>query len=576
MTITSLAPLPNAESLLVHFRRIEQLKKESVNMPSIQLGYDALSDIELMLNRGFFPLHGFMGKSDYESVLDTMRLSTGEFWPVPITLRVPAKLGASLSPDKQLAVRDPEGFMLAVLTVEDVWEPDLAREAKAVYGTDDPTLHPEVAKLLASNGSLYVGGQLEGINMPQHYDFMDMRYSPSELHRIFSERGWTKIIGYQNHDPLHRMHKEMLLSAAVEAGAKLLLSPLIKPSFSTEVGHFSLVRCYQHFVNHLPRNGAMLHITPMRCRGAGPRGALLQALINRNYGCTHFLVNEHQDEPLERSTPFYPAKAAFTAIEEHKEILDIEPLLARPRVYVEDFNMFILPEEVKEGVTPLDISNGDLRGKLDSGEPLPDWFTFPEIIEELCRSTPPRTRQGFTLFLTGLSGAGKSTVAKVLYVKLQELQDRPVTLLDGDIVRRNLSSELSFSKEHRNLNVTRIGFVASEITKNRGIAICAPIAPYEESRKNARDMVKKYGGFVEIYMSTPLEICQQRDRKGLYAKAKAGIVKGVTGIDDPYEIPVHAALSIDTTEITPSEATDIILQYLIKEGYLTARNKQGA
>jgi len=566
--VSHVAPMPNAESLLVHFRRIEQLKRNAVNMPSLFLRPEELCDLELLLNRGLFPLQGYMCRQDYERVLQDMHLAEGVFWPLPVTLAVNPEMAAKLEPGSQVSLCDPEGFMLAVLLVEEMWQPDVEAEAEMVYGTRDPLRHPSAARVLARKGCFYLGGRVEGVHMPQHYDFVHLRRRPSQLHQDFSERGWNRVMGFQASTPLHRMHREMLLTSAVESGAKLLISPLIGPTFATDVSHFTLVRCFEHFMSHLPRNAGMLHLTPMRRRGAGPRGALMHAIINRNYGCSHFMVHEHHDDPLSDSEPFYPKHAALEAVQERQEELDIVPELVRPRVYVPDFNMFVLPEELKEGMQAVNISHMQLCRHLDGGREVPEWFSFPEIIEELCKAMPPRSQQGFTLFLTGLSGAGKSTLAKVLYVKLLELQDRPVTLLDGDIVRHNLSSELTFSREHRHLNVRRIGFVASEITKNRGIAICAPIAPYEESRQEARAMISRYGGFVEVYMSTPLETCEKRDRKGLYAKAKAGVIKGVTGVDDPYEPPSSPEITVDTTDITPSEGAAQILEHLRDKGYL--------
>lgn len=560
--------MPHAESLLVHFRRIEQLKKAAVNMPTIFLNAAQLSDLELLLTRALFPLQGYMCRQDYQSVLENMRLTDGVFWPLPLVLDVPRELGETLEQGMQVSLCDPEGFMLAVLTLQDVWEPDIQNELRAVFDSSDPLRHPCASEGLSRQGRLYLGGPVEGVHLPQHYDFTHLRRSPSWLHREFSERGWGTIMGFQHETPLHCMHREMLLATAVEAGAKLLVSPLIGPTFATDVSHFTLVRCFEHFMNHLPRNAGILHLTPMRSYGAGPRGAMMQALINRNYGCSHFMVHAHHDDPCGPQAPFYPAHAALEALEKHAQDLDIVPEPVRPRVYAPDFSMFVLPEELKEGVEGVDISHSELCTLLEEGGEVPAWFSYPEIIQELCRATPPRSQQGFTLFLTGLSGAGKSTLAKVLYVKLLELQDRPVTLLDGDIVRRNLSSELTFSKEHRQLNVRRIGFVASEITKNRGIAICAPIAPYESSRREARALVAKYGGFVEIHMSTPLVVCEQRDRKGLYAKARAGVIKGVTGVDDPYEPPQQPELTIDTTDVPPNEGAAMILEHLQQQGYL--------
>ncbi|MDQ7832262.1 MAG: bifunctional sulfate adenylyltransferase/adenylylsulfate kinase [Desulfovibrionaceae bacterium] len=556
--------MANAESLIVHGRRIEALRRQAVDIPSVFLDETALCDLELLLNRGYFPLCGYASQEHYHSILESMRLPDGTVWPVPITLAVPAETAQAMAPGDHVALRDREGYMLAVLRVQELWQPDLRHEALAVYGTEDPERHPAVKRLLARQGVYYLSGGVEGLSLPQRYDFMHLRRTPAQMTRLLSERGWRKVIGFQDASLLHRMHREMLLAAAAEQGARLFLSPLITPSPVTELSSFPVVRCYEHFHRRLPRESAMLGLTPMYNRQAGPRGAMLQAIVNRNYGCTHFLIHARHDDPFPGDEGFYPEWSAHEAIAAHAEELEIAPLRVRPRRYAPEFSLYMAPDEITDGVESHEVSQADLERRLARGEEIPSWYTFPEVLRELGRLHPPPSALGFTLFLTGLSGAGKSTLAKVLYIKLQECQDRPVSLLDGDIVRRHLSSELTFSREHRNLNVQRIGFVASEITKNRGIALCAPIAPYPESRQQVRDMISPWGAFIEIHMSTPLSVCEQRDRKGLYAKARAGVIHGVTGVDDPYVPPENPELRIDTSASTPQEAAELVLDFLVK------------
>lgn len=561
---------PYAESLLVHFRRAEGLKHESLRYPSIDLNVRQLCDLELLLNRAFYPLQGFMCREEYESVLDSMRLPDGSLWPVPICLDVDEKLARSLEPGQPLALRDGEGFMLAVLHVEEIWQPDLAREAEVVHGTVDPARHPGARAFLEDTKPWYVGGKLEGLHLPQHYDFPDLRLTPSETHRFFAQNGWRKVIGFQTRDHLHCAHKEMILRAAREAGASIFLHPAVDRPRPGDLDHFTLVHCYKQFVRQFPRNMILLGLTPFAERFAGPREALLQAIVRKNYGCTHYVVAEDQCDPFAANGRdlFYPRGSAQELLARHESDVGITMVPLRRMVYVEDKAQYVPVDEVASGMSVKEISSAELRRRLMEGLEIPDWFSFPEVVAELRRAYPPRHKQGFTVFLTGLSGAGKSTLAKVLYTKFMEMRDRPVTLLDGDIVRKNLSSELTFSREHRDLNIRRIGFVASEITKNGGIAICAPIAPYEETRQAVRELISSCGGFVEVHMSTPLSICETRDRKGIYAKAKAGVMKGVTGVDDPYIPPSNPELRIDTTELTPTEAAQEVLLYLEEQGYI--------
>jgi sulfate adenylyltransferase len=560
-----------AESLLVHFRRIESLKKEALSYPSVDLNGRQLAELELLLNRTLYPLAGYLDREDYEAVLDSMRLADGNVWPIPICLDVKEEFARSLGKGQQVALNDPEGFMLAVLTVNDIWQPDKKREALKVFGTEDPASHPGVRCLFEEIHPWYLGGTLEGLHLPIHYDFNELRLTPSEAHRRFSQNGWRNVIGFHTDEYLHMAQKEMILTAAREAGANVLLHPMVGSIDPGNVDHYTHVRCYQEIVKKFPKNMAQLGLLPRVIRKAGPREALLQAIMKKNFGCSHFMVAEDQCDPLAGQNGgdrFYPVHAAQELVREHEEDIGIQMVPLRRMAYVEEKAQFMPLAEITPEMTVKDISREELRRRLENDLDIPAWFSYPEIIAELRYAYPPRSVQGFTVFITGLSGAGKSTVAKVLLVKFLEMRARPVTLLDGDVVRKNLSSELSFTSEHRNLNITRIGFVASEITKNGGIAICAPIAPYEEARRANRELISKYGGYIEVYMSTPQEICEQRDRKGLYAKARAGKIKGFTGVSDPYIPPSNPEITIDTTEMTPAEAAQEVLLYLEEQGYI--------
>jgi sulfate adenylyltransferase len=418
-------------------------------------------------------------------------------------------------------------------------------------------------------GEWYVGGKLEGLHLPLYYDFTALRSTPSETHRQFAQMGWRKVLGFAAREHLHCAHKEMILKAAREAGASIFLHPAVGKPRPGDIDYFTLVRCYQEFVKQFPSNMITLGLTSYAERFAGPREALQQAIIRKNFGCTHFMVAEDQGDPFAGEAElFYPRGQAQELLGSHEEELGIQMVPQKRMVYVEDKAQYLSEDEVSADTHVREISSAELRRRLIEDREIPEWFSFPAVVAELRKSYPPRHRQGFTIFCTGLSGAGKSTLAKVLFAKFMEMCDRPVTLLDGDIVRKNLSSELTYSREHRELNIRRIGFVASEITKNGGIAICAPIAPYPQSRRDIRDLITSHGGFIEIYMSAPLSVCEQRDRKGIYAKAKAGIIKGVTGIDDPYIPPEAPELAINTTEVSPTEAAQEVLLYLEEQGYI--------
>jgi sulfate adenylyltransferase len=490
---------------------------------------------------------------------------------MPICLDVNEETAKQLKVGGCLALRDGEGFMLAVLNITDIWKPDKALEAELVFGTRDPSAHPGVRNLYEKVGPWYVAGSLEGLHLPIHYDFRSLRLTPAEVHRQFSQNGWRHVIGFQTEKHLHCAHKEMTLRAAREAGASILLQPVVGLTHPGDLDHYTQVRCYQEIVKKYPKNIIMLSLISLAMRKAGPREALWHAIIRKNYGCSHFMVADDHGDPFSSNGQverFYPRGAAQKLVADLEGEIGIRMVPLKKMVYVEEKAEYIPEDEVGPDMNVKHISSSELRRRLEAGLEIPEWFSFPEVVTELRRAYPPRSKQGFTIFITGLSGAGKSTLARVLMVKFMEMNDRPVTLLDGDIVRRNLSSELTFSKAHRDLNITRIGFVASEITKNGGIALCAPIAPYEEPRRENRELISSYGGYVEVYLSTPIDVCEQRDRKGLYAKAKAGTVKGVTGVDDPYVPPTHPEITIDTAEVTPDEAAQEVLLYLEEQGYI--------
>jgi len=555
--------------LIADENRAKELKQESIHLPSWDLTQRQLWDIELLLNGAFSPLTGFMGKADYESVCEKMRLSDGTLWPIPITLDTTEEFAESASEGDRIALRHPEGMVLAIMTVTDIWEPDHTEEAEAVFGTQNEE-HPGVFALLHQTNPLYVGGRLEGLEPPPHHTFKHLRHTPGELRARFQKLGWEKVVAFQTRNPMHRAHVELTKRAMEETGAKLLIHPVVGRTNPGDIDYFTRVRCYQAILKHYPEDSVILSLLPLAMRMAGPREALWHAIIRKNYGCTHFIVGRDHAGPKDRSgNSFYLPYAAQELMEKYKEELGIRMVSFQEMVYVADHDRYLPKDNAPPGAKVLAISGTELRARLREGKEIPEWFSYPEVIAELQREYPPRSQQGFAVFFTGLPSSGKSTVAQVLMTKLMEIGTRPVTLLDGDIVRKHLSSELGFSKRDRDLNITRIGFVASEITKNRGIAICAPIAPYAATRRQVREMISQYGGFILVHVATPLEVCEKRDRKGLYAKAKAGLIKDFTGISDPYEPPEDAEIVIDTSKLSPEEAAKIILEYLRKEEYLT-------
>ena len=556
-------------NLVVEPERQTELKASSTDWPSWDLTPRQLCDLELVLNGGFSPLTGFLGRSDYESVCSDLRLESGLLWPIPITLDVTEERAKELDSDAKLALRDPEGVMLAVLHVDDVWQPDREAEVEAVFGTTNPE-HPGVGYTLNQAHPYYVGGRLEGVQLPIHHDFRALRFAPKRLREEFGRLGWRKIVAFQTRNPMHRAHHELTLRAAKEVEANLLIHPVVGMTKPGDLDHYTRVRCYQAIASHYPRNTARLSLLPLAMRMGGPREAVWHAIIRKNYGCTHLIIGRDHAGPGSDSSgkPFYGPYDAQELLQKHEKESGVAMVPFKMMVYLEDKDTYMPQDEVEEGTRVLSISGTELRERLAGGKDLPEWFTFPAVARELRKTHPPRERQGFTVFFTGLSGSGKSTIANVLLVKLLEMGGRPVTILDGDLVRKNLSSELGFSKEHRDINIRRIGYVASEITKNGGIAVCAPIAPYASVRKEVEAMIAPLGGYILVHVATPLEVCEKRDRKGMYAKARAGIIKEFTGISDPYEEPENATLTIDTTDKSPEEAAQEIILHLESLGFI--------
>ncbi len=561
--------------LLVPESEKAALKAEALEIPSITLTGRQICDIELLLNGGFSPLEGFMTREDYDRVVSDMRLASGIIWPMPITLDVDEKTAETVQVGGKVALRDNTGLLLAIMDVEDKWQPDKAVEAQGVFGTTS-TDHPAVAYLMNTAGSIYLGGKLRGHHLPPHYDFLDLRQTPRELRESFEEKGWTTVVAFQTRNPMHRAHKELTDRAAAEVGGHLLIHPSVGMTKPGDIDYYTRVRCYKKLIEYYPEGRATMSLLPLAMRMGGPREAVWHAIIRKNYGCTHLIVGRDHAGPGSDSTgkPFYGPYDAQDLILAHKDEIGMGVVPFKMMVYLPKEDIYKPADEVKDGEETLNISGTELRRRLMNGEEIPAWFSYPGVVAELRKTHPPKHQQGFTVFFTGLSGSGKSTIANALMERLLAETSRPITMLDGDVVRTHLSKGLGFSAEDRSINVQRIGYVASEITKHRGIAICAPIAPYEADRRANRDLIAAHGGYIEVFADTPIEVCEQRDVKGLYAKARAGIIKGFTGIDDPYEAPTNAEVVCRTAEEDIEVSVDRVMAKLYDEGYLLQSDQE--
>ena len=521
--------------LLVAQDRSNELKEASRDWLSWDLTPRQLCDIELLMNGGFSPLRTFLGQKDFESVCTDMRLADGTLWPLPITLDVTDELAEKLEPGTPLVLRDPEGLMVAVIHVEEQWKLDRERKADAVYGTQDRK-HPGVAHLFERTNNVAISGRLEGVELPPHYDFVRLRLTPEQTRRRFAKLGWQRVVAFQTRNPLHRAHFELTLRAARENQASLLIHPVVGMTKPGDVDHYTRVRCYQALMERYPANTAMLSLLPLAMRMGGPREALLHAILRKNYGCSHFIVGRDHAGPGKDSAgnDFYGPYDAQELMREHEEELGIKMVPFRMVVYVEDKDTYMPIDEVPEGNRTLSLSGTELRERLSEGRELPEWFTFPEVGQQLRRTHKPRHQQGFHgLLYWSLRARARRRSPTFSWSSCSRWAVAPSLCSTATSCARTSPPSWDSRKEHRDLNILRIGFVASEITKNGGIALCAPIAPYESVRSQVRELIKPGGGFILVHVSTPIEICEQRDRKGLYAKARAGIIKQFTGISDP-------------------------------------------
>lgn len=548
---------------------VNEQQQASHELATLTLTQRQLCDLEMIMNGGFAPLNGFMNQADYESVLNLMRLKDGTLWPMPITLDVEEQFAANLAIGDEIALRDPEGLLLAVMQVSDIWEADKKQEALLVFETEDDT-HSGVSYLLHHTKPIYIGGTIRHIALPYHYDFTHLRFTPAELKSKFRALGWDKIVAFQTRNPMHRAHQELTILAAEQTGAKLLIHPVVGMTKPGDIEYYLRVRCYEHVLKTYPNNTAFLSLLPLAMRMGGPREAVWHALIRKNYGCTHFIVGRDHAGPGKnrQGVNFYNPYAAQQLALEHQKEMGIEIVPFLEMAYSHQQARYFSVDKFPDNETPASISGTELRDCLHKNTDIPEWFSYPAVIDELRKAYPPKHKQGFTVFLTGLPSSGKSTLANALALKLREITERQITLLDGDVIRTHLSRGLGFSQEDRETNITRVGFVAGEITRHGGIAICALVAPFSQARNKVREIVSDVGGYIEVFVATPLSVCEVRDRKGLYKKAREGLVKQFTGVSDPYEEPDVPEIRVDTADKNPDEIIITLISEIKQLGYI--------
>jgi sulfate adenylyltransferase len=553
-------------NLLVERGEAEELAERASKLPSLQLSNRSLCDLELLATGAFAPLARFMGKADYTSVVEEMRLDDGELFPIPITL--PAVETAAISLDRELALRSQQNDLLAIMTVEEIFEWDLKAEARLVFGTED-VRHPLVSEM-ASWPAHYISGPLKILNLPKHYDFIELRKTPSQVREALEAMGASNVVAFQTRNPIHRAHEELTKRAAGQIGGSLLIHPVVGMTKPGDVDHYTRVRAYKMLVDrYYDKKKTILSLLPLAMRMAGPREALWHALIRRNHGANHFIVGRDHAGPGKDSSgrPFYGPYDAQELLKKYESEIGVKMIPFQEIVYLPDEDRFEEQDRVPAGIRVATLSGTQVRDEyLSNGKSLPEWFTRPETAAILSTISLPTQQQGFCIWFTGLSGAGKSTIAEILAILLMEY-GRQVTVLDGDVVRTHLSKGLGFSKEDRDTNILRIGFVASEIVRHHGVVICAAVSPYRAARNECRGMIAE-NRFIEIFVDTPLEVCEQRDIKGMYAKARRGEIKGFTGIDDPYEEPLNPEIRIDTTTCPPEDNARQIIKQLIERGFL--------
>ncbi len=556
-------------NLVVEGKEREELLARAAKLPSIKITTRNLCDLELIATGGFSPLTTFMGKADYDRVLREMRLADGTLFPLPITLTADPKELPTVGED--LALRDANFDLIAVMTLDEVYHWDAEVEASHAYGTND-SKHPMVSEMARWN-KVCISGPLKVVNLPKYYDFVESRLTPAQVRARLEEMAHDNVVAFQTRNPLHRIHEELTKRAAAQVNGSLIIHPTVGMTKPGDVDHYTRVRTYRALVdNHYDQNRTMLSLLPLAMRMAGPKEAILHAIIRRNHGANHFVVGRDQVGPGNDSSgkPFYGPYDAQEIMTKYEAEIGVKMVPFEMLVYLPDEDRYVEEKDVPKGAKVANISGTQVRDDyLAKGKLLPEWFTRPETAEILRETYPPRHEQGFAIWFTGLSGSGKTATTQVLRSLLLE-RGRELAILDGDVVRTHLSKGLGFSKEDRDTNILRIGFVAGEIAHAGGGVICAAISPYRATRNEARKMVGE--NFIEVFMDTPVEVCEQRDVKGLYAKARQamqdGKPMGFTGVDDPYEPPINPEITLKGYGSTPEANARAILKYLEDQGYL--------
>lgn len=543
------------------------------HLPDIRLSQRSLHDMELLAVGAFSPLDRFMRKADYERVMEEMRLASGVLFPIPITLTVSKE---ELPTSQQVVLRDVRNNAFAIMDLEEIFSWDPQVEAQKVLGTTDPR-HPLVSEMIRW-GDLCVSGKLQVFDLPVYNDFMELRRNPLEVRQRLEEMGNSNVVFFQTRNPMHRIHEELTKRAAEKVDGSLVIHPVVGMTKPGDVDHYTRVRVYRALVeNYYDQNKTLLSLLPLAMRMAGPREALWHAIIRRNYGATHFIVGRDHAGPGKDASgkPFYGPYEAQEMLLKHQDEVGVQMVPFKELVYLTDEGRYVEAGEEPKGAKISNISGTQVRNDyLAKGLYLPEWFTRRETSEILLEMYPPRHKQGFCLWFTGLSGAGKSTIAQIVTSMLME-HGRQITVLDGDVVRTHLSKGLGFSRDDRDTNILRIGFVAGEIVRQHGAVICAAISPFRAARNECRKMVGE-DHFIEVFVDTPIEVCEQRDAKGLYAKARRGEITGFTGVDDPYEAPPNPELTLDTVKNSPDQNARQIIQYLQDQGLLLAYGNNGA
>ncbi len=544
----------------------EEALNRASRLPRVQLTSRNLCDLELMASGGFSPIDRFLGEQDYRRVLGEMRLSDGTLFPIPVTLPVTPEPWFAL--DREVAFADHRNNLLGIMRVEEIYEWDPEEEARLVCGTKD-VRHPLIAEM-HSWGKLNISGELKVFALPRHYDFQNIRLTPAQVRERLGTLGHRNVVAFQTRNPLHRAHEEITARAASQIDGTILLHPVVGMTRPGDVDHYTRVRSYKVLAERYydPRR-TVLALLPLAMRMAGPREAVWHGIIRRNFGANHFIVGRDHASPGVDSNnmPFYGPYAAQELFAKYSGEIGVKMVPFPELVYLPDEERFEDATRVPQGRPIASLSGTAVREDyLGRGRSLPQWFTRSEVAQVLAQAHPPQHRQGFCIWFTGLSAAGKSTTAEILTVLLLE-HGRQVTVLDGDVVRTHLSKGLGFSREDRDINIRRIGFVASEIVRHGGAVICAAVSPYRATRNECRSMIGS-ARFIEVYVDTPLEVCEQRDPKGMYARAREGQITGFTGIDDPYEPPNSPEIILETIQSSPEMNARRILSHLMERSFV--------